>query len=87
MSIGSGVAKWTEDEMTDRVRTPRKGDGAQRAWSVVQEATGQVERRPEKDPKAIARGRAGGLKRAQNLTPERRLEIAKAARASRKESA
>lgn len=72
----------TRDEMTDR--TPRKGDASQRAWSVVQEATGQVERRPEKNPEAIARGRAGGLKRAENLTAERRLEIAKQARASRR---
>ena len=63
---------------------PRKGDAAQRAWAVVQEATGQVERAPEKDPEAVARGRAGGIARAKNLTPERRLEIAKTARATRK---
>lgn len=66
-------------------RDARKGDAAQRAFAVVQEATGQAET-VQKDPQAVARGRAGGLARAQNLTPERRLEIAKAARASRKES-
>ena len=64
-------------------KTPRKGDASQRAWSVVQEATGQVECRPEKDPEAVARGRAGGLKRAENLTAERRLEIAQKARKAR----
>ncbi len=40
-------------------------DFAQNAFRVVQEATGQAERTPEpdagKDPKAIARGRKGGL--------------------------
>lgn len=68
-------------------RNPRKGDAAQRAWAVVQEATGQAERAPEKDPAAVARGRAGGLARAEKLTPERRREIALNARASRKETA
>jgi len=81
------ATKWTKDEAMPTDRTPRKGDASQRAWSVVQEATGQAERRPEKSPEAVARGRAGGLKRADNLTAARRLEIAKIARASRKESA
>jgi hypothetical protein len=75
----------TKDESVGTDRTPRKGDASQRAWSVVQEATGQAERRPEKSPEAVARGRAGGLKRTENLTAERRREIARVARASRKE--
>jgi hypothetical protein len=74
------------DEVTDRVIT-RKGDASQRAWSVVQEATGQAERAPKKDPAAVARGRAGELARAEKLTAERRLEIAKNARASRRQTA
>ena len=64
-------------------RTSRRGDASERAWSVVQEATGQAERAPKKAPAAVA----GGLARAEKLTAERRLEIAKNARASRKESA
>ena len=68
-------------------RRTRKGDASQRAWAVVQEATGQTERAPRKDPAAVARGRAGGQARAEKLTAERRLEIARNARASRKESA
>jgi hypothetical protein len=65
-------------------RNTRKGDASQRAWAVVQEATGQAEHAPQKDPLAVARGRAGGRARAEKLTAERRLEIAKNARASRK---
>lgn len=64
-------------------QTPRKGDAAQRAWAVVQEATGQLERVAQKDPAAVARGRAGGLARAEKLTAERRREIAKNARAAK----
>jgi hypothetical protein len=65
--------------------SPRKGDASQRAWAVVQEATGQSEpvETVQKDPAAVARGRAGGLARAKNLTPARRVEIAKVARATR----
>lgn len=65
-------------------RIPRKGDVSQRAWAVVQEATGQAERAPQKSQAAVERGRAGGLARAKNLTAERCLEIDKTARASRK---
>jgi hypothetical protein len=57
-------------------RSPRKGDAAQQAWAVVAEATGQIQPEPEKDPAAVARGRAGGIARAKKLTPERRHEIA-----------
>lgn len=82
MTLSQGLLSGDESVGTDR--NPRKGDASQRAWSVVQEATGQAERRPEKSPEAVARGRAGGLKRAENLTAARRLEIARNARASRK---
>jgi hypothetical protein len=68
-------------------KTPLKGDACQRAGSVVQEAIGQAERRLEKNPAGVARRRAGELNRAEQMTPERRLEISKHARASRKESA
>lgn len=63
-------------------RTPRKGDASQRAGAVVQEATGQAEavEIPQKDPAAVERGRAGGIGRTRNLTPERRLETAKVSR-------
>lgn len=59
------------------------------AYRVVQEATEQVEPKPEQDkpqtidgknPHAVALGRLGGLKggkaRANKLTPEQRREIA-----------
>ena len=55
------------------------------AFDTVQQATGQKAK--EKDPAAVALGRKGGLKggkaRAENLSPERRSEIARAAAASR----
>ena len=59
------------------------------AFRVVQEATGQIERKPAKkrtfDAKAL--GRLGGLKggkaRADKLTRERRVEIAKKAARAR----
>ena len=59
-------------------RSPKSGDASQRAWAVVQEATGQKEpaQTRHKDPAAVARGRAGGLARAEKLSAERRREIA-----------
>lgn len=67
-------------------RSPKRGDASQRAWSVVQEATGQVEATEErvKDAAAVARGRSGGIARSQKLTPQRRREIAQKAVAARK---
>jgi len=67
-------------------RSPKPGDASQRAWSVVQEATGQAQPAPtrEKDPAAVARGREGGYARAKRLTAERRREIAQTAVAARK---
>ena len=60
-------------------------DANQIAFSVVQQATGQIpkEKPPEKNPAAVTLGRLGGLKggkaRANKLTPERRKEIARKA--------
>lgn len=71
-------------------RSPKKGDAAQRAWQVVQEATGQVEETDPyegKDPAAVELGRRGGQRggkaRAARLTPEERSEQAKRAAAAR----
>jgi hypothetical protein len=70
----------------------REHDFAVTAFRVVQEATGQVEPKPEqtepeliegKNPHAVALGRLGGLKggkaRFNKLTPEQRKEIAQKA--------
>ncbi len=67
-------------------RSPRRGDASQVAWAVVQEATHQSEpvKPRAKNPAAVARGRAGGLARAERLTPERRREIAQEGVAARR---
>jgi hypothetical protein len=57
-------------------------DMNQLARSVVAQATGQEPKR-RKDPAAIARGRAGGLKRAANTAPEIRAADARAAAKAR----
>lgn len=72
-------------------KTKRPTDINQRAKSIVDIATGEIEDTPqEKDElkaAAAALGRKGGLKggkaRANSLTPERRAEIAKKAAAKR----
>jgi hypothetical protein len=64
-------------------RSPKPGDMNQRMYAVVQEAAGLTQA-PTKDPKAVERGRAGGLARAAALTPEQRQETAKRAREARK---
>lgn len=55
------------------------------AASIVEEAT--EERKPEKNPAAVALGRLGGLKggkaRAAKLTKEQRVEIARRAAVKR----
>jgi hypothetical protein len=59
----------------------------QTAFSVVQQATGQANPKPEKNPAAVALGRLGGMKggkaRAEKLTSDRRKEIAQKAAAFR----
>jgi hypothetical protein len=70
-----------------RTKMPR--DVNQRAKLTIDWATGQAdpESLPAKDPAAIARGHAGGVKggtaRATKLSPERRREIARKAAAAR----
>lgn len=72
-------------------KTKRPTDINQRAKSIVDIATGEIEdTQQEKDElkaAAAALGRKGGLKggkaRAESLTPERRAEIAKKAAAKR----
>jgi hypothetical protein len=65
-------------------RTPAKGDSAQRGWATVAVATGQMDSAAEKDPKAIARGRAGGQARAKTLSKAKRQAIAQMGVAARK---
>ncbi len=71
--------------MPDRSRK-RPRDLNALAKAIVDDATSE-EPRPEKDPAAVALGRKGGLKggkaRAESLTSERRVEIAKKAAAAR----
>jgi hypothetical protein len=69
---------------------PRPRDPNQLAKFIVDIATGQVEDPPidaGKDPKAVARGREGGLKggkaRAEILTAEERSESARRAAKAR----
>lgn len=60
----------------------RPADAIGNAIKVAQIATGEIEDEIEddgKDPAAKALGAKGGKKRAENLTPERRKEIAKKA--------
>jgi hypothetical protein len=63
-------------------------DVNQRAFSIVQQATGQASvEEPQKNPAAVALGRLGGLKggkaRAASLTKKQRSQIAKKAAAKR----
>ena len=63
---------------------PRPGDVIGCAVRVAQIATGQLtEETKPTAPARAAGGRVGGRKRAQNLSPERRSEIAHAAAEAR----
>lgn len=70
-----------------RTKMPR--DVNERAKLTVDWATGEIDPEPEpaKDPAAVERGRAGGIKggkaRAEKLTPEERREIARKAALAR----
>lgn len=60
----------------------RPADAIGRAVQIAQIATGEIEDDvPDdgKDPNAKALGAKGGRKRAENMTPERRKEIAQKA--------
>ena len=63
----------------------RPADAIGRAVHIAKIATGEVEdERDEKLSSAAAEmGRAGGKKRAENLSPERRAEIAREAAGKR----
>jgi len=70
------------------MRNKKEHDFSIIALRVVQEATEQVEPKPQPRPfdaKALGRlgGLKGGLARAKKLTPERRKEIAKKAAEAR----
>ena len=73
--------------MADKKRKKKDHDFSVTAFRVVQEATGQIEPKPEKAFDAKALGHLGGLKggrvRAERLTPARRVEIAKKAARAR----
>lgn len=71
--------------MPDR-SSKRPVDANERAFQIVGEAVGEIERAnpdAEKDPAAVALGRKGGLKggkaRAAKMTPEERSESARKA--------
>jgi hypothetical protein len=79
-------------------KTEKRGHGPkdvnELAFSIVQQAIGEIDRapdKPEKNPAAVTLGRLGGLKggaaRAAKLTPEKRVEIAKKAAEKRWERA
>jgi hypothetical protein len=72
--------------MHERSRN-RKLDLNALAKSIVDEATGEVPPRPEKNAAAVELGRLGGLKggkaRAAKLSPEERAGIARRAAAAR----
>lgn len=61
----------------------RPADAIGAAIMVGRIATGEVEDTKELSSAAAELGRKGGQKRAANLTPERRAEIAKKAAAKR----
>jgi len=62
----------------------RPADAIGRAIMVAKIATGEIEdERDELSSAAAELGRKGGKKRAENMTPERRKEIARKAAATR----
>jgi hypothetical protein len=62
----------------------RPADAIGGAVQIAKIATGEIEdERDELSSAAAELGRKGGKKRAENMTPERRKEIAKAAAAKR----
>jgi hypothetical protein len=80
--------------MPKRSSKKPKGDLNTNAFDIVKQATGGSPKslpvkkpEPAKNPAAVALGRLGGVKggkaRAQSLSAERRIEIAKQAAASR----
>jgi len=64
-------------------KSRKKGDSAQKAWAVVQQATSDAVEPLVTDPRVLKGASKGGKARASKLTPERRAEIAKRAAAKR----
>jgi hypothetical protein len=66
------------------IKAPKRPrDPAQLAKLIVDIATGEVEDREPTPTQAAKHGREGGLKRAVNLSPERKAAIAKKAARAR----
>ena len=69
------------------MRKKKEHDFSVTAFRVVQEATGQTEEEPKPETDYAALGRKGGLKggkaRAEKLSSERRVEIARRAAMAR----
>lgn len=61
----------------------RPADAVSRAVMIGKIATGEIDDERELSSAAAELGRKGGKKRAANMTPERRKEIARAAAAKR----
>ncbi len=61
----------------------RPADAIGRAVMIAKIATGEIADERELSSAAAEMGRKGGKKRAENMTPERRKEIAKKAAATR----
>lgn len=62
-------------------KSPKKGDSAQRAWAVVQQATDGKDDSEETDAQISGRkgGKVGGVVRASHMTPDERSESARKA--------
>jgi len=65
-------------------KSPKPGDMNQRMHAVMAQATG-LAKAPQKDPKAVERGRLGGQARAKALTPAQRKKAAVVAVGARKD--
>lgn len=77
--------KESEEPMTGPQGQDRPGDVVGCAVTVARLATGELEEETQKAAQIL--GRAGGLKRAKNLSPEQRSEIARKANAARQRKA
>jgi hypothetical protein len=64
-------------------KSPKKGDGAQRAFQVVQQATDDSDPTLKIDPRVVEGAKKGGTARASKLSAKKRSEIAKKAAATR----
>lgn len=83
--LDKGSETWHDEAMPNRSSKRKPADVNRLAASIVEEAT--EERKPKKNPAAVALGRLGGKKggpaRAKKLTAEQRREIARKAAAIR----